>query len=135
MPDAGMPSILRRIVADAGSEVERRKAALREGVHRLGGAVLGALREVADALVQERQQAEHLARTDAQLVTSRALFEESRARYLQGVGDYLPVLNALRALQQTEQTRLAAHRTLLSHRIQLHRALGGAIPLPEEETP
>jgi len=117
------------------AEVERRKAALREGVHRLGGAVLGALREVADALVQERQQAEHLARTDAQLVTSRALFEESRARYLQGVGDYLPVLNALRALQQTEQTRLAAHRTLLSHRIQLHRALGGAIPLPEEETP
>ncbi len=118
------------------AEVERRKAALREGVQRLGSAVLGALREVEDALVQENRQTEHLARLDAQLATSQTLFDETRARYLDGVGDYLPVLNALRSLQQAEQTRLSAHRQQLSYRVQLHRALGGELPLeaaPAEE--
>ena len=110
------------------AEVERRKAALREGVQRLGSAFLDALREVEDALVQERQQTEHLARLDAQLATSQTLFDESRARYLEGVGDYLPVLSALRSLQQAEQTRLSAHRQQLSYRVQLHRALGGDLP-------
>lgn len=111
--------------------VAQREAALREGVHRLGASMLAALREVADALVQESRQQEHLARLDAQLATSRSLFDESKARYLDGVGDYLPVLNALRSLQQLEQTRLSAQRQLLSHRIQLHRAIAGELPLEE----
>ena len=129
-------SLLGSVVApliDGGrraAEVERRKAALREGVHRLAAQLLTALREVSDALTLEGRQREHLQRLDRQLTAGRELFQQAQARYVEGLSDYLPVLNALRGVQQTELDHVAASRVLLSYRVQLHRALGGDLVPP-----
>ncbi|MFW5741555.1 MAG: RND transporter, partial [Myxococcota bacterium] len=46
-------------------------------------------------------------------------------RYQQGLTDFLPVLTSLQILQSSEQALLTSERQLISHRIQLCRALGG----------
>ena len=140
---------------DAGrraAEVDIAKAEVEARVAALGKVMLTALREVEDALVQEDRQRVHLAELDQRLVLLKRLLEDARARYLEGVTDYLPVISALSGLQQLEQTQLSARRQLLSYRIQLHRALGGdwseltlpeagpqptaaAAPLPVENSP
>ncbi|MCA9547668.1 MAG: efflux transporter outer membrane subunit [Myxococcales bacterium] len=116
------------VVFDGGrlsAEIDRSKAALRERVAALASVSLTALREVEDALVQEARRREHLARLEAQLALAQRLHEDSQARYLEGVTDYLPVFTALRTVQGLEQGLLAARRQLISDRIQLYRALGG----------
>ncbi len=110
------------------AEVDRTRAALEELINAYGQVTLTALGEVEDALVQERRQADYLANLDAQLELARLAHEESRTRYLGGLATYLEVLTTERALQQIEQSVLAARRQLLAHRVQLHRALGGTWP-------
>lgn len=116
------------VIWDGGrlsADQKRAEAALKEQIAAYAGVTLTALKEVEDALVQEQQQHLHLARLDAQLEIAHQLLDDTRARYLEGVGDYLPVLTAVRTVQQLEQGRLSAQRQLISHRIQLYRALGG----------
>jgi outer membrane protein, multidrug efflux system len=117
------------------TQVQAQRAALKAQLAGFGAAVLRAAKEVQDALVQEARQREHLDLLDAQLATSRALLGESRARYIEGLTDYLPVLTALRGVQGAEQSRLSAQRQLLSHRISLYRALGGDWSRSLEEAP
>ena len=107
------------------AEVERQRALLAERVSAYGRVVLLALLEVENALVQERQQRAHIEALKGQLEVSQANLREARHRYSQGLSDFLPVLTSLRATQQTERRLLDARRQLLSHRIQLCRALGG----------
>jgi multidrug efflux system outer membrane protein len=116
------------VVFDGGrlaAEVERSRAVLKERIAGLGQVTLTALREVEDALVREARQREYLLGLDAQLTVATQLVDDTRARYVEGVGDYLPVLTALRQLQTLEQQILSARRQILSDRIQLYRALGG----------
>lgn len=108
------------------AEVERQKAALEDVLHGYAQVVLAAIVEVEDALVQEAHQAEYVRELDAQLAIARSSLDEARQRYVTGLTSYLNVLTSLRALQQVEQSHLAARRQLLSTRIQLYRALGGA---------
>jgi NodT family efflux transporter outer membrane factor (OMF) lipoprotein len=107
------------------AEKDRIKAALREQIAAYASVTLTALKEVEDALVREQQQHLHLEFLDVQLGIARQLLEDSRVRYSEGVGDYLPVLTAVRTLQSLEQGRLSAQRQLISYRIALYRALGG----------
>ena len=51
--------------------------------------------------------------------------DAAQARYRQGLSDFLPVLSAIAMHQGAEAALLDARRQLISHRIQLHRALGG----------
>ena len=106
-------------------EIDRSKAALEAQVNSYGEAVLNALGEVEDALVQEEHQLKHLKHLDEQLDHAKNALREAKERYVQGLTDFLRVLTALQALQGLEQNRIAAHRRLLSFRIQLCRALGG----------
>ncbi len=115
--------------------VEQQRAALEASLAALAQTLLRAIREVNDALVQEARQAEHLAALDAQIANARSLLEQSQARYVEGLTDYLPVLTALRAVEQTEQQRLTAQGQLVSYRIQLYRALGGDWPRALKEAP
>ncbi len=88
--------------------------------------VLTAEQEVAQARVVE---AERLATLEAVLARAEAaelLYTESRSRYVAGLTDYLTVLNALDVRQQAQLDLVQARRDLLSSRIQLHDALGGA---------
>ena len=105
--------------------VDVQRAALEGAVANLAKVTLTAIREVEDALVLERQQRAYIERLRTQLKTERALLDDAKSRYLEGVTDYLPVLTALRSTQQTAQGLLTARRQALSYRIQLHRALGG----------
>jgi NodT family efflux transporter outer membrane factor (OMF) lipoprotein len=116
------------VVFDGGrlaADVDRSRAVLKERIASLGQVTLVALREVEDALVREARQREYLLGLDAQLAVATQLVDDTRARYVEGVGDYLPVLTSLRQLQTLEQQILSGRRQILSDRIQLYRALGG----------
>jgi NodT family efflux transporter outer membrane factor (OMF) lipoprotein len=110
------------------AETDVRRARVEEAVEAYGQAVLTAIVEVETALVQERNERARLTELGAQLEAARATLVAARDRYRQGLTDFLPVLNALQSLHQTELAHLEARRNVLSHRIQLHRALGGSWP-------
>jgi outer membrane protein TolC len=84
-----------------------------------------ALKEVDDALSRERNQKKVLKRVDAQVRHARNTLRESQARYLSGLGDYLPVLVAIQALQEIERRQISEKRAVLVARARLYRALGG----------
>ena len=91
----------------------------------LRAAALGAVQEVEGSLLQDAQMAEQRAAWDENAEAARQSFEESRARYIEGLTTYVNVLNALNAAQAAELNALQAHRDQISARIQLHTALGG----------
>ncbi|MEZ4271844.1 MAG: efflux transporter outer membrane subunit [Myxococcota bacterium] len=107
------------------AEVERARGALEERFNTYAQTVLQALTEVENALVLERQQDMHIAALVEQATNARSALREARARYVQGLVDFLRVLTALQALQQVEQELLNATRQRIAFRIQLCRALGG----------
>ncbi len=107
------------------AEVQRSEAVLQEWGAAYGQATLRALSEVLDALAAEEAARGELHARQEQLELARQTLEEARARYLGGVGDYLPVLSALAALQQVEQQVVAQQRAVVAQRVSLHRALGG----------
>lgn len=124
-----------------GAEVRRNRAALQERLQTFAQTILTAMLEVESALAQERQLVAQLESLVAQLQTTRSALTESRRRYSEGLSDYLPVLTALAGSQRIEQSVLQTRRQLLSQRVQLARALGGAwtmeleaprLPLPTE---
>jgi outer membrane protein TolC len=108
-----------------GAEVDRTRAVAAERLHPYGQAVLDALREVEDALVQERQQQELLASLERQLDLATKADGQARENYAKGAEDYLRVLTALQALHRLQRDRLTAKRQLIEYRIDLYRALGG----------
>ncbi len=108
------------------AEVERNRAAVEGALAAFTQTTLRAFAEVEDALVLEARQAETLDRLQAELDVSRRLYEQARARYMEGLTDYLPVLSALQGVQRNEVSLLSARRQRIAYRIQLHRALGGA---------
>lgn len=107
------------------AEVDRTRAVVAEAVAGYGKAVLGALVEVENALVQERQQLANIQQLQEQEQVSALTLEQARQRYGHGLSDFLTVLTALRSHQEIELGLLDAQRQLLSYRIQLCRALGG----------
>jgi len=118
------------------SEVERTQAVASERLHGYEKTVLNALKEVENALARERRQAEFVASLDEQVEIARQTLEFTRARYLAGDTDYLPVLIALRTLQSLERRQLQAERQLVDFRTGLYRALAGGWELdrtPSEE--
>jgi len=107
------------------AEVDRNEARVAELINAYGSVLLQAVREVEDALAQEEYQRQQLRDLDAQLELARATLIRARARYANGLSDYLPVLTALQSQQQLERSYISARRQLISYRIQIHRALGG----------
>lgn len=107
------------------AEQTRSEAVMKDLVAGYGQTLLVAMREVEDALVQEETQRRHLDQLLLQTEVAGAALREARERYTAGLSDYLPVLTAMGAHQTAQRQELSARRLLLSHRIQLHRALGG----------
>lgn len=110
------------------AEVQRSRAVVTERLEAFGQVLLNAVREVEDALVQERKRRELAAALDRQLQVAEANLREARARYANGLVEYLNVLAALSAFQSLERSRLQVDRDIIVRRIQLYRALGGAWP-------
>jgi multidrug efflux system outer membrane protein len=116
-------------IFDAGrrkAEVERNKAILDELLYEYSNVILEAFREVEDALAQEKHQRIYLDEIENQVRLGKRTLDEARARYVNGLSDFLPVLNALQELQRLERARIDEYRKLISFRISLYRALGGA---------
>jgi multidrug efflux system outer membrane protein len=125
----GLTAGLTAPLFDAGrrrAEVDRNRAIVAERIATWRNTLVGALRETEDALLREREQTLHLQLLDQQLLTARAAVDSARDQYRNGLVDYLRVLNALTVAQSLEQERVNARRTLLTHRVNLYRSLGGA---------
>ena len=108
------------------AEVERSRAALEDAVSAYGKAVLSAFGEVEDALARERAERETMVLTGKQLEAGRRTLDEATRRYQNGLSGYLPVLQALKALQELEHSMLSAQGRAWTERIGLYLALGGS---------
>ena len=107
------------------NEVVRQKARVQELLDRFGQTYLTALREIEDALVQERQQRELIRNLERQMTIAQSTLDVSRSRYTHGLIDYLNVLVAVQSLQALQRRVISERKTLLSRRAELYRALGG----------
>jgi NodT family efflux transporter outer membrane factor (OMF) lipoprotein len=108
------------------AEQNRLKAQLKEMIAIYGQVVLTALQEVEDALIRNRMQQEYVKRLKEQLKALRDSLDTAMDRYKNGLIDYLPVLTALKAVQQIERGLISANAQALVYRVQLCRALGGS---------
>ncbi|HDZ87101.1 MAG TPA: hypothetical protein ENH38_00595, partial [Nitrospirae bacterium] len=88
-------------------------------------AVLNALRDVEDAIVNNSATEERINSLKVQVDATSASLRLAIDRYMQGLSDYIPVLTAQRFHSDAQRKLLAARRQLISDRISLARALGG----------
>lgn len=116
------------------AEVARTEAIERQRLAEYGDTVLNAFVEVEDALLRERQQVERIESLDRQLELARNTYEQLRTQYLNGVIDYLGVLDALTDEQRLRRSLLSARLTLVEIRIALYRAVAGPFPTTREQT-
>ncbi|APR53139.1 TolC family protein [Sphingomonas koreensis] len=87
--------------------------------------VLGALRDVEDALVAYGAIRTSLATRDRQVGASREAARMASVRFREGEGQYLDVLDAERGLYEAEATLIDARMQHLVSVVDIHRALGG----------
>ncbi len=107
------------------AEVRRNKAIVKERLLLYGQSLIGAMTEVENALVQEKQQALYIVDLTTQVDLAKSALDEAQRRYQAGLTTYLQVLTSLVTVQQAELGLLQARRQALSYRVQLCRALGG----------
>ena len=107
--------------------VTENKAIYEEELARFTQTYLEAVRDVENALYQERRQREYLARLEERRDILEETVSETDARYKQGIDDYLPVINALQELREVERRLITEQRALVDYRIDLYRAVGGNI--------
>lgn len=120
-------------VFDAGqrrAEVRRTAAVARQRLAAYGQTALEAFSEVEDALANERHQVERMRSVAAQLALADKTYVRLRKQYLNGVTDYLGVLDALTEQQRLERELLRARLGALEFRIALYRALAGPVVPP-----
>lgn len=108
------------------AEARRRIQLVDERLAAYRLAVLTAIREVEDALVNEGKQTEYTSALSDRLEIVRSALTEALQRYRKGLNDYLPVLSALTSTQQLERNLVQARFQRLTYRVKLYRALGGS---------
>lgn len=117
------------------TEVERRRAIVRQRLLEYSQAYLNAIGEVENALWRERRQQELITALDKELAIATGNLKETRIRFSRAaLTDYLPVLAAVQSQQALERNLLTRRRELISIRILLYRSLGGAA-LVEKDPP
>ena len=89
--------------------------------------LVGALREVSDALQASRSLDAQLVSTKRAQESAQAAWQLATTRYKAGLGTQLDVLNAQRPLLQIEQQVAALRAQRLAVAIDLDRALGGGL--------
>jgi NodT family efflux transporter outer membrane factor (OMF) lipoprotein len=107
------------------SEVRRLRAAADSQLLSYRKSILSALNEVEDAILREKKQEEYLAARLRQAEFSAAAFAEAKRRYMNGLNDYLPVLQALESKQKLDREIIQIKGKLLNYRTALYRSLGG----------
>lgn len=110
------------------SQINTERAIVAELVERYAETILTALSEVEGALVLERQERLRIQYLEDEFRLAGITLDATRDRYRAGLSDFLPVLTALATRQISELQLVASRRQLVSYRVQLYRALGGAWP-------
>lgn len=87
--------------------------------------VLKAWHDVVNALVAYRSERERHLRLKAQAAHARAALDLGRARYNDGVAQFITVLDAERTLLQAEQQAATSETTVAVDLVALYKALGG----------
>ena len=85
---------------------------------------LDAVFEVDNLLFERVSLRERLDLSSQRLISAQQLLDAAQRRYERGVSDYLPVLEALRGLQQQQRDHLSLRAELGRTRVRLHNALG-----------
>ncbi|MCB9791370.1 MAG: efflux transporter outer membrane subunit [Alphaproteobacteria bacterium] len=106
--------------------VQSAKAAEDAALRTFEQAARTAVYEVEDAWQRELAQREVVALLDEQEALARRSFEDSLERYQAGLNTYVDVLVAQSSWQQAQISLLNGQRQLVTARIDLHDALGGA---------
>lgn len=99
--------------------------------------VLRALHEVENALIAYRSEQARRAELTSAVAESRRALELARARYQQGVADFLQVLVAQRTLLANELSLADSTTTVSGNLVTLYKALGGGWEkdMPEAKKP
>jgi outer membrane protein TolC len=116
-------------LVDSGRKIaiaEQRRAQLVAVGQQLLNDWIQAVVEADTLIYEEHSLRDRIALSEQRLVTAEALLKAAQRRYERGVSDYLPVLAALRGLQQQQRDHLALQAELARVRIRLHHALGHA---------
>ncbi|MFW5730703.1 MAG: efflux transporter outer membrane subunit [Desulfonatronovibrionaceae bacterium] len=114
-------------LVDGGLRLARVEQALAEEDQQTAeyaALVLGAVREVQDALAREQGQEKTIQGIEREMQAALEAADQARLRYLLGQGQYTDYLGRLESLQNLEQKLIQARADLLSHRVSLYRALG-----------
>jgi len=128
---AGLAANLTAPLLDGGerrAEADRTRAAASEALNSYGQAVLQALGEVEDALTQEARQEEYVASLAQELALSAEATEQTRQSYIRTGSDFTRYLTTLIGHQRLQRICLESRRRRIEYRINLYRALGGALP-------
>ena len=115
------------------AEVERRQAMLVTTLLQYQSAYIGAIKEVEDAIVREKQQLKYLDSLDKQIALAENVFNQTLNRYKKGNLTYLQVLTTQDSLHNLRRTQLTAVRNLLSYRTSLYQSIGGSFDLNPSE--
>jgi len=107
------------------ADLDLAKALEVEQVANYDRTVQQAFREVSDALAGREYLAEQIATLERARIAQSEIARIARARYREGVADYLEVLDAERNLFSAEQQLLATRRAWLQNRATLFVSLGG----------
>ncbi|GAB6057254.1 efflux transporter outer membrane subunit [Desulfonatronum parangueonense] len=109
------------------AQVRVSEAEFQELLARYHQTVLQAFAEVEDALAANESTARRILLLEDQRAAAQRTLDTALWRYQYGLNDYLPVLQAQTTLTDTESALLTARRQILTDRVQLARALGGAL--------
>lgn len=104
---------------DAATVGEKIAAAQYEGV------IQTAFREVADQLVARKHYKDQLDAQNALVSATRDAYKLSKARYDNGIDNFLTVLDSHRSLFSAEQGVIALKQAYLSNLINLYKVMGG----------
>ena len=108
------------------AQYRERQAQLEESIVLFKKGLLGAVKEVEDALVKGRTIAQRIGHLETRVKAAEGALRLSTDQYGQGLTIYLSVLTAEQALLGAQTELITARRELVSARISLARALGGA---------
>ncbi len=107
-------------------EVKKNKNRYQQALMRYRQKLLGAAKEVEDALNNESHQAKYLDSLKKQLHLSQQATEQIKNNYINGAMDFQRVLMAVITDQNLERNLIKAKRQLIEYRINLYRALAGS---------
>jgi len=110
------------------SAIKTQRAVADQLLEQYAEIILMALLEVESSLVLERQERLRIQYLEDEFRLANITLEATRDRYRAGLSDFLPVLTALATRQISELQLVSSRRQLVSYRVQLYRALGGAWP-------